>query len=484
MKHIIITITLFLLIAKSYSQGNDRNTIRDLMKIYYVERINDESYTPVLLDNTAIMSGSETGSFWTTTAMSGPQNLVRALLKPSSSGGDANMQRIAAKILKILNKPVKVNLLNDAVASVGAVAQRRYGACLGGNSKAWPCASNMTTSNDYSENCARILGVPAPARTDNLWAGNVCMGTAYFSGTGNITSKFSTILHELVHTQDYTDGRGHLFWVGTTYYRYGADGSHYGTEAIPNRALTYKEGIANAIRLMYDNPRLNEMFNWFASDGNLLVEQAIHPINSSPSDSLHPCREASSPSPDVWLYNQLIAAGVTPTGHSTSGYGLFRLRSLPARFIAHNEYILAMLGEEYSKHVNEASFFDAIKDVNSQGLRTSSSGYSMLIESLCKQAIPAGVNFASLETSSPASVPKPYLFPLALLDYFTGYRANTEEDFRDIFENQSYMNDWIRLYWVNGKDLVRTAVPMTNPRRENLTDIAVSLGINTSSMEQ
>jgi hypothetical protein len=481
MKKIFITFNLIFFIQVLYAQA-DRNTVRDLMRFYYVEQINNATYTPVLLDNAAIMTGTETGVFWTTAAMSGPQNLVRALLKPSNSGGDGNMQRIAAKILRVLNKPVRVNLLNDASTNVGTVARNRYGACVGDNNKAWPCASNMTISDDRAADCARILGVAAPARTDNVWAGTVCMGTAYFSASGAMSFKFSTILHELVHTQDYTDGRGHLFWVGTRNYRYGADGSHFGTEAIPNRAMTYKEGIANAIRLMYDNGRLNEMFTWFASNGNLLVERAIHPPGSTPSDSLHRCILAMAPSPDVWLYNQLTTAGITPLGQTPDGlYGMFRLRSLPARFIAHNEYILALIGEEYTRHVGENKFFNAIRAVNSQGLRTSSSGYAMLFKSLCDQAIPAGTTFASLQTSSPASVPKPYLYALALLDYFTGYRANTEADFRAILEDQSYMNDWIQLYFANGKDVVRNAVPLTSPRRENLTDIAIALGINSSS---
>jgi hypothetical protein len=215
----------------------------------------------------------------------------------------------------------------------------------------------------------------------------------------------------------------------------------------------------------------------------MLVEKAIHPPGTNPSDSLHRCIQATAPSADVWLYNQLVATGINPLSETPDGYGLFRLRTLPARFIAHNEYILAMIGEEYVRHVGETKFFNAIKDVNAQGLRTSSSGYAMLFKSLCTQAIPAGATFTSLQTSSPASTPKPYLFPLALIDYFTGYRATTPADFKAILENQSYMNDWVDLYWNNAKDVVRTAVPLSNPKRENLTDIAIALGINASTPE-
>ena len=489
MKKIFFPTLAFLVImlvnnVSVYAQ-TDRETIRDLMRFYYVASINDRGHTPALLDNAAIMQGRETGGFWTNRNMSGPQALVRSLL---SQNGDANLQRITARVLRILNRPIKVNLLDDVAADVGPVARELYGACPSASNKAWPCASNMASSDDFRENCARILGARAPARRDGVWGGEVCMGAAYFSG-GSIQSKLATIIHELLHTQDYSDGRGHLFWVGTTSYRYGADGDHYGTEAIPNMASTYKEGAANIMRLLYDMDRLREMFAWFANNDHMLVEQARHAPGSMPSDSVHRCHEALAPSPDVWLYDQIIAAGVRPEGTATangSTYGLFRIRSLPARFIAHNEYILAMLGAMYAEHVNESKLFNAIADVNSQGRRTSGSWVAMFYRSLCYQALPAGQSLESLLRTPPAaSAPKPYLLPLAFADYFTGFRSQSKEEFRQVFENQSYMNDWIDLYWDHARTRVRAAVPASGtPAFGNLTDIAISLGVNASSPDE
>lgn len=481
---------VFLLLTISWLAGgnafgqSDRETIRDLMRFYYVERINDSSYTPALLENTAIMQGRESGPFWTNRNMVGPQRLVRSLL---SASGDANLQRITAKVLRIMNRPIKVNLLDDSAANVGSVAERLYGACPSGRGKAWPCASNMTTSDDFAANCARILGTRPPARRDGTWGGEICMGAVYFTG-GSQTAKMGTIIHELLHTQDYTDGRAHLFWVGTTLYRYGSDDVHYGTEAIPNMAVTYQEGAANIMKLLYDGQGLRDMFRWFSTNDHMLVEQARHAPGTGPSSSLHRCHEASAPSPDVWLYNQITAAGIRPEGTVSangSTYGLFRIRSLPAPIIAHNEYILAMLGAMYAEHVGENKLFNAIHAVNSQGRRTSGSWLAMFYQSLCSQALPAGQTIQTLVRSPPASgVPRPYLLPLAYVDYFTGYTAQNKDSFKAIFENQSYMNEWVDLYWDYGRDLVRTAVPMRNLEFRNLTDIAIAMGVNQSRPDQ
>jgi len=105
----------------------DRDAIRNLLRIYYVDQPNnaDAAYQPQLLDNAAIGSGSETGPFWTNPAMARAQDLVRRLLRDRAGGGDAPLQWYVAGIMQILNKPVKMNLLDDTRETITAVAESR-----------------------------------------------------------------------------------------------------------------------------------------------------------------------------------------------------------------------------------------------------------------------------------------------------------------------------------------------------------------------
>jgi hypothetical protein len=125
--------------------------------------------------------------------------------------------------------------------------------------------------------------------------------------------------------------------------------------------------------------------------------------------------------------------------------------------------------------------FNAIAAVNSQGRRTSGSWVAMFYKSLCEQALPAGQTIEAIKRAPTSGGAKPYLLPLAYADYFTGFRSTTKDDFKQVFENQSYMNDWIDVYWDQARTQVRAAVPSSGtPVFGNLTDIAIALGVNRS----
>jgi len=161
---------------------SDRDALRNLLRVYYVDQPNnaDIAYRPQLLDNAAIASGTETGPFWTNPAMAGAQDLVRRLLRDRAGGGDAPLQWYVAGIVQVLNKPVKVNLLDDTHDAITDVARNRWGACKGDNGRSWPCASNMANSDDQRQNCARRLHLPDPGRRDE-WAGSIALGGAYLN---------------------------------------------------------------------------------------------------------------------------------------------------------------------------------------------------------------------------------------------------------------------------------------------------------------
>ena len=142
--------------------------------------------------------------------------------------------------------------------------------------------------------------------------------------------------------------------------------------------MTYKEGIANALRLLYAPQKERKYWEIFRDNGFLFVEKA------APAPT-------SGVSPDIWLYNQLQAANVPETPlpadlasqlrrEIREDYAHYRFRDLPPRFLAHNEYVIAMVISKYVEHVSENRFFEAIEDANAVLFQASGSGFAVLME--------------------------------------------------------------------------------------------------------
>lgn len=478
---ILLALTFLMLHAmNSYANAaSDRTILRDKLKFYYIA--NPNNTTSVLLNNTRIFDGTETGAFWTNNNMRRAQALVRALLRDRQNGGDTRLQSLAARIIKIINKPVIVYLYDD-VAALTAMARTNWSMCLdnpsAANPKVWPCANNQSSSDDWDQNIARCMGRPVPARSDDRWAGFMHLG-AHHLNANQLSWTKGTFIHELVHTQDLSDSRMHLFWVNGSNYRYGLDGTHFTTEAVPNMAMTYKEGIANTITLLYEGNVALQRFNWFSNNSNLWVEINPNPVNTGPG-SVHRCLDATTPSNDAWLYNQIIASGIAEQRRNTAGtYAAFRIRDLQPKFIVHNEFILALIFSEYARHISLNKFMEALQTSNNNLWRVSASGVAVLFENMCTVGLPVGETLGSVSASG-LTGPKNYLLPLAFADYFTAYRATNKNEFKAIFENM-LPQGWIDLYWDSARTTVRTAVPITaTPQWGDLTSIAIALGITQS----
>jgi hypothetical protein len=476
----LLVLVLAMLSVSSYAdEFSDRTTLRDKLEFRYIANPNASTY--VTLNNTQIFSGTETGAFWTNTHMRRAQELVRALLRDNQNGGDATVQYYAAKMIKVLNKTVRVYLYDDTAALTNT-ARTNWRMCLdrptAPNPKAWPCANNQSLVDDRNQAYARCMGQTVPVRLDGTYAGYMHLGAHHMNSKGLPWTK-GTFIHELTHTQDLSDMRLHLFWVNGANYMYGRDRTHYNIEAVPNMAMTYKEGIANTITLLYNGGRANFYFNWFSRNGNLMVERNPNPPGTGAGTGR--CIVAVNPSADAWLYNQIIASGATERGRDASGnYGLFRVRDLQPKFIIHNEFILSLIFSEYSRHISFNKFMEALATSNNQLWRVSASGVAILFENMCKKGLPSGVSVNDLNNMSVPG-PQKYYLPLAYADYFTGYRSTTKTQFKAIFENM-LPDAWINAYWNNARTRVRTAVPMpATPQWSNLTDIATALGITQST---
>jgi hypothetical protein len=474
------------LLTASTAGATDRDYLRAKLSFRYVAQPNTITSTPAVLDNAAVGAGTESGTFWTNGSVAGLQGVVRALLREPGRGGDANLQHVVASVVGILDRPVRITLLDDTGPALTQAAMDQWDACDNGHGRAWPCASNSSTTDDQREQCARSTGGTAPARLDATWAGGMTLGQTAFNG-GTAGNPIGTFVHELVHTQDRSDSRAHQFIVSGTSYHYGADGDHYTIEAVPNLAATYQEGIANAVMMTVDFPSQQSSFNWFANNGVMMVERALptHPPGTGPGAA--PCwTVVTTPSEDVWLYNQLHTAGVrevTRTPNPHPGYNYFRIRDLPPRFIVHNENIIALVFSEYARHLGLQKFLNALKTNDATIFRVSTSPIAQLYNTLCRAGLD-GRALSSVMGVNEAG-PKPYLIPLAYADYFTAYRSASKADYASIFENM-LPREWVDLYWDGYKDNVRLAVPMDathTPQFGNLTDIAIALGVNSSTPE-
>lgn len=460
----------------------DAEYLRAKLSFRYVHTPNTTSSTAEVLDNAAIAAGTENGTFWASPSLRGLHGMVRGLLKAPGQGGNANLQYVAAKTVKILDRPVMIMLLNDVSATLSQAAMNHWDACDDGAGHAWPCASNASTTDDQRQRCAQQAGRTPPARLDASWAGSMTLGQAAFNG-GTAGSATGTFIHELVHTQDRSDRREHMFTISRSSHSYGADGTHYDVEAVPNLAATYQEGIANAVMMTVDGAAARSSFDWFKTNGVIMVEKAV-PASATGSGEA-PCWTAvTQPSPDLWLYTKLRAAGVREVQRSPNpfpGYAYFRIRDLPPRYIAHNEMIIALVFSEYARHLGLSKFMNALKANDRTLFRVSTSPIAQLYSTLCR----AGLDGRPLSavTGVTEAGPKPYLIPLAYADYFTAYRSQSKDDYKAIFENM-LPQEWIDLYWDGYKDTARAAAPINSSRAlefGDLTSIAIALGVNQST---
>lgn len=447
------------LASAGWGSAANRATLGRKLSIRYVA--NPEATptpTPEILNNANITAGTFEGSFWAASPsaeLRAMQNLVKALLCAPSAGGDDTMQFYAARIAGLRTEPVLVMLLNDA-SPLTATSTSAWGATLDDANHVWPSAGRLESGG--------------------AWSGSIALGGYVFAHDPYFASSTAavrgTFLHEFMHTQDMSDGRAHIWIVRAGDFRYGADRSHYAMEAIPNRASTYREGIANAVSYLYADSLMTDHFAWFAENGTLAVEKGAPPEDIPAS---------------MWLYSLIQAAHIPespPSSHasglSSATYAFYRIRDLPPRFIAHNESVLAMTLAEYARHISEDTFFDVLRETNYGLENVSASAFANLISNLADRA--TTFTWEPVEGSGEVRTD---LVPIAFADYFTGQTANTPEDFAEVFEG--LMPDrLVADYWEHGRERARAAAPLGpghTPVRSDLTNIAISLGLTQCTMD-
>lgn len=460
---IVLVVSALLWADTARSSDENRQVLRDRIEFWYVaDGRTTPPPAPEILDNAAIATGTETGAFWSNARIGGLHGLVRSLLRDPGHGGDELLQHFVRQTIDITPGAgrVRVVMFDDVTQTMlpRSTVEANWEGCPQANGRMWPCAMRYG---------------PESTPIGTMW-----LGAHYFATTDQ--AKLGTFLHELMHTQDGTDGRAHLFSLADRTFRYGADDTHWDVELVPNRAMTYTEGIANAIQLMYHGSASRYYFNLVANNIFLWVERAEPPAGSG----IHP---------DAWLHRQLTAAGVTPDtvpaevrnqlpSELVDQYHAYRIHNLPPRFVLHNEYILALIISEYTRYVDPIRFFNGIRETNDALFQASGSGLAVLFDVLCHAGLPAGTTLADVSRASYAGQ-QSHMLPLAYADYFTGFRSASKAEFSELFENL-LPQGWIDLYWDIHRDTARATVQAPSAtyaaRDDDLTSLAMALGLNQS----
>lgn len=447
-----------------FAQTSDREYIISKLRIYYIANPNGSTISANEISASSVINGNNYFGTTSNNNMDNCAEFLRQLLRPVANGGMPELQKYTANILRLHNKIVVMYLFNDYNTAMTNAAKTNYNLCLSSTNYVWPCAYHIRDN----------------AAADTV-AGWIKMGEQYFRENGFAPGR-RTFLHELMHTQDPSDRREHIWYSASLSQSasYGSDNVHYFVELTPNITATYQEGIANSFTYLYSSIEKRETINWFAENGECVVETA---------------RPADIPA-SQWLYSQISAtnppgAGRTPPASRynasiVSGYKLYRLAELPARFILHNEKIMGIIAAEYSARVGFSKFISALRQTNRDVTNVSTSPLARLIENFCLTALPPGLTVQSVSNVSRTEMP--YLYPLALVDYFTYYRTSSKAEFRALFENL-LPEVWVDLYWTAGKDIVRNVAPFNmqngqprgvQPVNTHITAIVNALGVTSS----
>lgn len=418
------------------TQQSDLAFIRSKLKFYYAGHA-ESRQIQCLGNGVESIVGDGTASFWKNPSLQPVHQLIKALVEPPGEGGDLKLQYLAANILRVKDLPVAVIFFNDA-RPVGA--------------ESWfPCVQKgrVHPCNKTCRECSR---------DEKCFGGVVRLGLHFLREQGYKISE-ATFLHELTHTQDWSEELESLFVVHQRSYRYGADDSHHPLELLPNRRRAYREGIANVASFFHDELEMEIIFNHLKKDG-LLVEITKPGVSITSS---------SNPdiSPDVWLYDRILNEtgyrGETPIPAIFRQYRLYKPRFVPPRFLLHNEFVIgASLARtvEYL-HAPEA-FFQSIQQVNAILEKDSRdrAAFAVFLELFIKE-LSGRKDFAELRQelelrNTTAEKDLTYLAPIAFVDYFSTYRAQDLPTFKKLFVDQ-LDEDLINLYWHYGKDEVRKA---------------------------
>lgn len=400
-------ILLFAIFCTLFSFANGQTSHRDYIKskliVYYVHdptAAMPASGTPAFNNmrvnlNDIASNGSTSGNFESTSTNRGLKTLLKKLLRPYNQGGDRKLQREVRGVLSLTNKPVVVFMYNDFTAPSSLHndwdSKAIHCSITGDPTRSWPCANTLPSK---------------PAL-----AGHIGIG-AYFFGASTAVGGYSTdaerahvFVHELVHTQ--LDAPLESTLSGVRPY---GEGGHYWDELIPSQNWSFNEGIATAFALRYHFISGMSVTSWLNNNSSVFVDSPTTGCSSS-SASNH-CLEA-----------RLTAAGVTGTAGTvgtspnTIPVKLYNIRDIPIKQMCNNETMFANVFYQYMQQFRSTALM-------TRSLRNSVSSFSASNNSFNKvfrEMVKAGNNFSNRNNPEGTRTHGQHV-PLAILDYYTGYK--------------------------------------------------------------
>lgn len=474
-------------IAAAQSEMNNiRQHIRDRVAVLYISNPNDrgitaENYRERGVEVLSINNQSQ--RFWQDDPnLKVVQQLVKDLM---NDDGDEEFQKYVHWILQITDGKIKIHIFNDHAAGINRQIINGDawgpGMCNTFDSQTnkyytWPCASNFRVQEQYNRFVSEQCNTPEPET--ELFEGIFSIGTHYtLIDEGNNVRTFEdglewakeTFLHELVHTQDKADNRIYHHKIGNTFFHYGQDQTHYSVEIVPNIAFSYMEGIANSLSFVYNNSSRTDFYNWWKGNGEAYVEANPNSTLSGPNRFSRECLNQVyiylSPAPENWATNILTGMGVSPTSSfsqnyapgATTNYNVYKLRSLPPRFLARSEMIISLICSYYAQHVGPWQYLRALEENNETLFSANGSNIALLFRGLSNIAAVQNQNLKYL--------------PFAYVDYFTYYSCNNSEEFMQFFENDNSVAQLVREYYSSIRPALKRQFQFTNPDDASESDL-------------
>lgn len=454
MKKIIILLAAYLFLNNLFSQTSTTafssfDTINKYLRIRLVYAPNQLNNGHIRLNLNQIRQGRFPRQ-WPATGMVRSKKLLNELVANRANGGDSLLQYYVANVLRINKLPVLFYMVSDSIAPVNDAAFSHFGFMRYPNSgsgtlpRVWPAATTFQAI-EYFE--TQYCG---SSSSNSRYGGRFAIGEYFLIHDSRPEiEKKGTVIHELVHTQDWSSRNAMHYHTTTGNYRYGIPQTgHRLVEVLPSKEATYKESIANAFMYQYMSAALNTDISTYLGGLDFGIE--IPPATLTPATV---CGHAVPLSNDIFVYNIITQPpyDITPSSTVTVGTapnsyqeGVFPSNTLPPRFLfLHNEYCQGLIFAKAMNYIPVERFsqtYEALNWVTNlfRPLQTEQQASTMM-NMLVRGLRPRGLSYDDLRRYQDNNLPAPSqcLFPFALLDLMTYSRMNTTADLENIFSDTS-----------------------------------------------
>ena len=439
----ILIILLFSgLLSQARTSSENRKYIREHISFYYAAHPNTD--TAAILLSMAASEKDPRNVFNGNTNMDKLQAFLVSLLNDSTHGGDGVLQLGVYSILSIRGEKIAAFLYDDSTP-FNEAAKTKFINNMDAGNHVFPIAFNGAL---------------------NGYGGAIHIGQHFLKSQSHPKALF-VILHELVHTQDMTKFAEHKFLVGSDWYTYGYDDRHDIDEAIPAGPFAFSEGIADAFAYKFAvgqnyTPSLD---TWHTTEREIKVEM------KTPGETPLPDKD-----PDVWMYKQLENDKVVPYRKGTS-YAFYHLNNLPVNVLTHVEMITMEILYFSMEQMGIEKTVEAMREYNAglKNILVFGTASARLLWNLSFQSTPQAMQGNKMDVCTDYPANKLFLYPIALADYFTGYTAKTEADFRNSYGNDK-SEKMIGCYW-QGREKIRKAIKTKTDVKSALDHLALVCGM-------